>query len=170
MCVSLNYCPNLSTADIGAKNQIRNFDRGVPLFASIPYQGFLRLKVSINCNKLKTHSPVWCRSLEVSEPSGSFPVLNRTCQNLYFLEKLLKLDVSDWCKHVDLNSFHGRGRGETFTLISVVPPTPPFVWQLHETEFYIFSLISTILLGLVLNLKMFSTNVLVTFFEGINKA
>ena len=31
---------------------------GVSLFASIPYQGFLRLKVSINCNKLKTHSPV----------------------------------------------------------------------------------------------------------------
>ena len=87
MCASPNYCLNLSTADIRAKNQIWNFDRGVHLFASIPYQRFLRLKLSINCNKLKTHSPVWCRSLEVSEPSGSFPVLNRTCQNLYFLEK-----------------------------------------------------------------------------------
>ena len=76
MCASPNYCLNLFTTDIGAKNQIRNFDKGAPLFASIPYQGFLRLKVSINCNKLKTHSPVWCRSLEVSEPSGSFPVLN----------------------------------------------------------------------------------------------
>ena len=84
MCASLNYCLNLPTTDIRAKNQIWNFDRGVPLFASIPYQSFLRLKVSINCNKLKTHSPVWCRSLEVSEPSGPFPVLNQTYQNLYF--------------------------------------------------------------------------------------
>ena len=86
MCASPNYCPNLSAADIGAKNPIWNFDKGVSLFVSIPYQGFLRLKVYVNCNKLKTHSPVWCRSLEVSEPSGLFPVLNRTCQNLYFLE------------------------------------------------------------------------------------
>ena len=84
MCASLNYCLNLTSTDIGAKNQILNFDRGVPLFATIPYQGFLRLKVSINCNKPKTHSPVWCRSLEVSEPSGLFPVLHWTCQNLYF--------------------------------------------------------------------------------------
>ena len=87
MYASPNYCPNLSATDIGAKNPIWNFDKGVPLFVSIPYQGFLRLKVSVNCNKLKSHSPVWCRSLEVSEPSGLFPVLNWTCQNLYFLEK-----------------------------------------------------------------------------------
>ena len=87
MCTSPNYCPNLTSTDIGAKNQIWNFDRGVPLFASIPYQGFLRLKVPINCNRPKTHSPVWCRNLEVSKPSGSFPVLHQTCQNLNFLEK-----------------------------------------------------------------------------------
>ena len=87
MCASPNYCPNLSATDIGAKNPIWNFDKGVPLFVSIPYQGFLRLKVSVNCNKLKTHSPVWCRNLEVSEPSGSFPVLNQTCQNLLFFSE-----------------------------------------------------------------------------------
>ena len=92
MCASPNYYPNLSAADIGAKNPIWNFDKGVPLFVSIPYQGFLRFKVSINCNKLKTHSPVWCRSLEVSEPSGLFPVLNGTCQNLYFKEILILMD------------------------------------------------------------------------------
>ena len=40
MCASPNYCTNLSTADIGAKNPISNVDRGVPLFANIPYQGF----------------------------------------------------------------------------------------------------------------------------------
>ena len=90
-CESPNYCPNLSAADIRAKNPIWNFDKGVPLFVSIPYQGFLKLKVSINCNKLKIHSPVWCRSLEVSEPSGSFPVLNQTCQNLYFFREILTL-------------------------------------------------------------------------------
>ena len=58
MCASLNYCLNLSATDIRAKNQISNFDKGVPFFASIPYQGFLQLKVSVNCNKLKTHSSV----------------------------------------------------------------------------------------------------------------
>ena len=57
ICVSLNYCPNFSSINIGAKNQIRNFDRGVPLFASTPYQGFLRLKALVKCNRLKTHSP-----------------------------------------------------------------------------------------------------------------
>ena len=105
MCASPNYCPNLSAADIRAKNPIWNFDKGVPLFVSVPYQGFLRLKVSVNCNKLKTHSPVWYRSLEVSEPSGLFPVLNRTCQNLYFLEKfwlwwiimLRDYEMKSWC-------------------------------------------------------------------------
>ena len=50
MYASPNYSPNLSTADIGAKNTIWNFDKGVPLFVSIPYQGFLRLKVFINSN------------------------------------------------------------------------------------------------------------------------
>ena len=58
MCGSLNYCPNLSSTNIGAKNQIWNFDRRVPLFGSTPYQGFLRLKVLVNCNKPKTYLPV----------------------------------------------------------------------------------------------------------------
>ena len=81
MCASSNYCLNLSSTDIRAKNQIWNFDRGVSLFASISYKGFLRLKVLVNCNKLKTYSPVWL------ELRSLFPVLHQTCQILYFLEK-----------------------------------------------------------------------------------
>ena len=46
MCASPNYCLNLSSTDIRAKNQIWNFDRGVPLFASIPYQGVFKIKSS----------------------------------------------------------------------------------------------------------------------------
>ena len=39
---------------------------GVSLFANAAYKGFLRQKVLVNCNKLRTHLPV----LQVSDPSG----------------------------------------------------------------------------------------------------
>ena len=40
MCASLNYCLNLSSTDIGAKNQIWNFDRGYPSLLVYHTKGF----------------------------------------------------------------------------------------------------------------------------------
>ena len=37
------------------------FWKGVPLFASVPYKGFLRYNVHVNCNRLGTYWPVLCR-------------------------------------------------------------------------------------------------------------
>ena len=95
MCAHPDYCPNLSAADIGAKNIIWNFKRGVPFFATIPYKGVLRGKVSINCITPHTHSAAWYRNLEVSDPSNSFTILHQTFQNLYFL-KIFVFDGLSW--------------------------------------------------------------------------
>ena len=72
------------------------FLKGVPLFASVPYKGFLRYNVHVNCNRLGTYWAVWCGDLEVSNPSHSFTVLHQTCQNLYFLENFWLWWIITW--------------------------------------------------------------------------
>ena len=67
------------------------FWKGVSLFASVPYKGFLRYNVYVNCNRLGTCWPVYCGDLEVSDPSHLFTVLQCTLLSLVKI-RLYKTD------------------------------------------------------------------------------